>query len=149
MSDEMRIFIGYLKGKGLKLTKQRQEILDTFLKTDRHLSVEDLYDIVKRRDPSIGQATVFRTLKLLCEADIASDVDLGDKRVRYEHKYGHEDHAHLICVRCGRFIEAADPRIERLQEKLCEKHDFRPQSSKVDIFGICRACGGKKKRERD
>jgi len=140
MSKELNIFIDFLRKKDLKLTDQRKKILDIFLKIDRHLSVEDLYDIVKKKDPDIGQATVFRTLKLLREADIAKEVDLGDKKVRYEHKYGHQHHDHLVCVKCGRFIEAVDLKIEKLQEKLCKKFGFLPQRHKMEIFGVCRQC---------
>jgi len=140
MSGEMGVFIDYLKKKDLKLTGQREIILDVFLKTERHLSVEDLYNIAKKKDLSIGQATVFRTLKLLCEADIAKEVDLGDGKKRYEHKYGHEHHDHLVCLGCGRFIEAVDFKIERLQGDLCRKHRFLPQRHKMEIFGICKKC---------
>jgi len=140
MSKELGIFIDYLRKKDLKLTEQRKEILNVFLKTERHLSVEDLYNIAKRKDPNIGQATVFRTLKLLQEADIAKEVDLGDGKIRYEHKYGHEHHDHLICIRCGRFVEAVDPKIEKLQDNLCKRHGFLPQRHKMEIFGICSKC---------
>ena len=140
MTKETHIFIGYLKKKGLKLTDQRRIILDVFLKTERHLSVEDLYHIAKKKDPSIGQATVFRTLKLLCEADIAKEVNLGDGKTRYEHKYGREHHDHLVCLKCGRFIEAVDPKIERLQNELCKRHGFIAQRHKTEIFGICNRC---------
>lgn len=146
MIKEMQIFITYLKKKNLKLTNQRKAILDSFLKTEKHLSVEDLYHIVKKEDPSIGQATVFRSLKLLYEAGIAKKVDLGDGKARYEHKYGRSQHAHIICGECGAFIEAADPQIERLNERLCKKHDFVPQSHKMEIFGICKKCRSKEKK---
>lgn len=140
MSRELGIFIDYLRKKDLKLTDQRKIILDVFLKTERHLSVEDLYNIAKKKDSSIGQATAFRTLKLLCEADIAKEVDLGDGKTRYEHKYGHEHHDHLVCLECGRFIETMDPKIEKLQDELCKKHGFTPQRHKMQIFGICKKC---------
>lgn len=140
MSGEMGMFISYLKKKDLKLTDQRKIILDVFLKTERHLSVEDLYNIAKKKDSSIGQATVFRTLKLLREVDIAKEIDLGDGKTRYEHKYGHEHHDHLVCLECGRFIEAVDSKIERLQDALCRKHGFLPQRHKMEIFGICKKC---------
>ena len=140
MPKEKRIFIDYLKKKGLKLTDQRSVILSLFLKTERHLSVEDLYDIAKKRDQTLGQATVFRTLKLLCEANIAKEVNLGDGKTRYEHKYGREHHDHLICLRCGRFIETMDPKIEKLQDDLCKRHGFLPERHKMQIFGICKRC---------
>lgn len=139
MDKELGIFVEFLKHKGLNLTHQREEILNLFLKTDRHLSVDELYAIVKKRDPDIGQATVFRTLKLISEAGIADEVDLGDKK-RYEHKYGHSHHDHLVCVKCGALIEAVEPEIERLQERLCKRFGFLPQRHKLQIAGLCRKC---------
>jgi len=140
MSKELGIFIEYLKKKDLKLTDQRKIILDVFLKTERHLAVEDLYNIAKKKDQSIGQATVFRTLKLLREAGIAKEVNLGDGKTRYEHKYGHQHHDHLVCLECGRFIEAVDSKIEKLQDELCKSQDFKPERHKMEIFGICKKC---------
>ena len=122
------------------MTKQREEILKIFLKTDRHLSVEELYNIVKKKDKNIGQATVFRTLKLLFEADIVKGVNFIDKITRYEIKYGHQHHDHLVCTKCGKLIEAVDPGIEKLQDRLCKKFGFRPKKHRLEIFGICRKC---------
>ena len=146
MPEEIDIFISFLKKKNLKLTSQRQEILEIFLKVNKHFSVEDLYEIVRKKNPHIGQATVFRTLKLLCEAGIAGKVDLGDKRIRYEHKYGHKHHDHLICVKCGKFIEVFSPHMEKLQKELCRKFKFLPHKHRTEIFGICKKCRSKKQR---
>ncbi len=140
MASALQVFVDYLRKKHLKLTDQRNAILNVFLKTERHLSVDDLYDIVRKKDSSIGHATVFRTLKLLSEAGIAKEVNLGDGKTRYEHKYDHEHHDHLVCLECGKFIEAVDSKIERLQEKLCKRHGFVPQQHKMEIFGICKKC---------
>jgi len=145
MIKEKVVFSDFLKTKELRLTAQREKVLEVFLGTDRHLSVEELYNIVKKKAPKIGQATVFRTLKLLCEADIAKEVDLGDRRMRYEHKYGHEHHNHLVCIRCGSFIETVDPKIEKLQDKLCKRFGFFPQRHKTEIFGICKKCSKKRR----
>lgn len=148
MAREIDIFIDFLRRKNLRLTKQREEILGIFLKANKHLSVEDLYKIVKKKDPRIGQATVFRTLKLLCEAGIAGEVDLGDKRIRYEHKYGHQHHDHLVCIKCGEFIEVFDSRIEKLQKSLCRKKEFLPYRHRMEIFGVCKKCSSKNRGRR-
>tara|TARA_B100000315_G_C14313960_1_gene467639 strand:- start:17 stop:451 length:435 start_codon:yes stop_codon:yes gene_type:complete len=140
MSKEHQIFVDFLKTKGLKLTQQRDQILKAFLKTEKHLSAEDLYKIIEKENPAIGQATVFRTLKLLKEAGIAREIDLGDKRIRFEHGWGHKHHDHLICQRCSKLVEAVDPKIEELQNTLCKKFGFTPRSHKLQIFGICKEC---------
>lgn len=140
MEKALDIFAAFLKGKGLQYTRQREEILREFLKAEKHLSVEELYQIVKNNDPRIGQTTVFRTLKLLCESDIANEIDLGDRIAKYEVKYGHEHHDHLVCTKCGKFIEAVDSRIEELQQKLCSKFGFIPERHRLEIFGVCKEC---------
>ena len=140
MKKELEAYVDFAKKKKLKLTRQREGILDEFLSAGRHVSAEDLYGIVKKKHPSVGRATVFRTLKLLCEADIAREVFLGDKIKRFEPYYKQKHHDHLVCVRCGRVIEAVEPEIERLQDVLCKKVGFSPQSHKLEIFGFCKKC---------
>ncbi|MCF7916587.1 MAG: transcriptional repressor [Candidatus Omnitrophica bacterium] len=147
MKKAIKLFIKFLRGKELKLTPQREKVINTFLDVQKHLTVEDLYNIIKKKEPSLGQATVFRTLKLLVEAGIAEEVDFGDKKTRYEVKYGHQHHDHIVCIKCGKFIEAMDPKIESLQKKLCEKFSFKPLRHKLKIFGICKQCQKKKRGE--
>jgi Fur family ferric uptake transcriptional regulator len=144
MPEELKIFSEFLKKKNLKSTHQREQILRIFLDTKSHLTVEDLYNIVKKEDSGVGQATVFRTLKLLCEANIAKEVYFGDKRARYERKCEDDRHDHLVCLECGGFIEAAEPKIEKLQSDLCKKYDFMPKEHKTEIFGICSGCRNSK-----
>lgn len=136
----MYIFTDFLKRRNLTFTKQRERILDIFLKTESHLSVEELYDILKKHNADIGQTTVFRTLKLLSEAGIAREVEMGDKKIRYEHKFGHDHHDHLICTSCGKIIEAVDPNIEKFQHDLCKKFGFTAHKHSLKIFGICNQC---------
>ena len=92
MTEEQEVFLEHIQKKGLKRTAQRDLILDVFLRTERHLSNEDLYRLVKEEDSSIGQTTVYRTLKLLSEAGLAREVRFGDGRTHYEHNYKHEHH---------------------------------------------------------
>ncbi len=140
MTEINNLFTEFLKRKSLQLTGQRKTVLDAFIKIERHLSVEELYDIIKKKNPRIGNATVFRTLKLLEEAGIASSVNFHDNIIRYEIKYGHEHHDHLICLKCGKYVEAMDPEIEQLQKRLCKKYNFISQKHCLNIFGICNEC---------
>ncbi|MCQ9208216.1 MAG: transcriptional repressor [Omnitrophica bacterium] len=148
MDKTLNLFIDFLKKQNLKLTKQREEVLGVFLKTEKHLTVEELYNIIKKKDPHIGQATVFRTLKLIREAGIATEADLGDKKIRYEHRYGHKHHDHLICIKCGRFIEVVEPEIEKLQNKLCRDFRFLVERHRLEIFGVCQQCRRKDRRPK-
>src|SRR5262245_41419424 len=63
--EEKEVFAEYLRGHGLKRSEQREAILDAFLRSDRHLSVDDLLALVQKKHPEVGRTTVYRTLKLL------------------------------------------------------------------------------------
>jgi len=115
-------------------------ILNAFLKSAGHSSSEELYDLIKRDDPSIGQATIYRTMKLLVDAGLARSVDFGDGIVRYEQKLGHEHHDHLICEQCGIHVEVVDSVIEELQEDLAKRHGFRLYRHKMVLYGLCAEC---------
>ncbi|HEB74836.1 MAG TPA: transcriptional repressor [Nitrospirae bacterium] len=141
---EKDIFIRFLSDRGLRMTNQRGLILDAFLGTERHVSPEELYGLVRRKDGTIGQATVYRTLKLLTEAGLAREVDFGDGVLRYEHSYGHEHHDHMICERCHRHIEVVDERIEELQERLAKKYGFVLTGHRMYLYGICSECRRRK-----
>jgi len=141
-AEEQRIFDEFVKKRGLKQSEQRREILRTFLKTDKHLTAEELYRLVKKRLPSVGFSTIYRTLKLLCESGLCRELKLEDGTVRYEHLHGHEHHDHLICVRCGKFVEVVDPEIERLQERLARQEGFTLEGHKLLMYGVCRDCRG-------
>ena len=134
------IFLDFLRTKGLKMTKQRETVLSVLVKSDRHLSVDELYDLVKTLDSSVSHTTVFRTAKLLVEADIASTIDFGDRISRFEITYGHHHHDHLVCVQCGKYIEAEDDDLGTLQKALEEKYGFKMLRQKVKILGLCKNC---------
>jgi Fur family ferric uptake transcriptional regulator len=137
------IFSQYL-GKNEKLySKQRAQILDIFLKTEKHLTVNELYNLVRKKHPQIGLATVYRTMKAICDAGLARETDFGDGLRRFEHKHKHRDHDHLICLKCGRIIEVMSPEIEKLQVNLARKHRFKAVRHRMEIFGLCRTCKSK------
>lgn len=133
-------FTAYLQQHRLKITPQRRLILDIFLLEPGHVSSEELYAKVKRRDTSIGQATVYRTLKLLAGCGLAQAVSFADGITRYEPHFGAEHHDHLICELCGRTIEIMDPLIETRQEELAAKYGFTLVRHKMDLYGLCPKC---------
>ena len=140
MTEEQEIFHRHIQKAGLKRTAQRDLILDVFLRTEEHLSSEDLYRLVQQKDPAIGQTTVYRTLKLLTDAGLAREVRFGDGRTRYEHNYKHPHHDHLICTQCGKTIEFFSADMEALQEQIAAKHKFELTHHTMRMFGYCPAC---------
>lgn len=140
MTKIITAFRNFLSEKNLHYTNQRSLIVEEFIQSKKHLSAEELYEIVKEKGETIGQATVFRTLKLLEEARIATPVNFGDKTVRYELAFGAGHHDHLVCTKCGKILEIYDSKLENRKEKICKKNGFLPSHHRLEIFGICKAC---------
>ena len=138
--SERAIFLEHIQRSGLRRTGQRDLILDIFLRTEEHLSSEDLYRLVQKDDPSIGQTTVYRTLKLLTEAGLAREVRFGDGRTHYEHNYKHQHHDHMICSECGRIIEFFSAELEAIQDAMAAKHRFEVTQHLLRIIGVCAEC---------
>ena len=138
--NETMILEKFIAGKGLKHSKPRLWILDVFLGIERHLTIEELWAAVKKKHPTVGYATVYRTLKLLCECGLSSELRFEDGTTRYEHLYGHSHHDHLICTQCGRFVEVVDGKIEDLQIRLMKRYGFSPQFHRMNLYGICKDC---------
>ena len=146
MKPAKTIFAAYLKNNGLLHSAKREQILDIFLKTEDHPTIEDLYLLVKKKNPNIGLATVYRAMKVICNAGLARETDFGNGQKSFEHKYQHQHHGHLVCIKCGRIIEVISPEIEKLQQKLARKHKFSPVRHTMQIFGTCAKCKPKKKK---
>src|ERR687884_2305455 len=140
MTEEKEIFHRHIQKAGLKRTAQRDLILDVFLRTEKHLSSEDLYRLVQAEDPTIGQTTVYRTLKLLTEAGLAREVRFGDGRTHYEHNYKHQHHDHMICTACGKTIEFYSAELEAIQDQMAAKHDFQITQHLLRMIGVCSEC---------
>ncbi len=135
----------YLAGQGLKSTQQRDEILKVFVGAGMHVSAEELYALVKKSHPGIGYATVYRTLKLLASAGLAEERRFEDGFTRYEYRASDGHHDHLICTKCGAIIEFENERIETLQQNVARKNRFQVKSHKLELYGLCAACQGKRR----
>ena len=140
MTEEQEVFLKHIQKQGLKRTAQRDLILDVFLRTEGHLSGEDLYRLVREKDPTVGQTTVYRTLRLLTDAGLAREVRFGDGRAHYEHNYKHEHHDHMICSQCGKIIEFYSPELEAIQDAMAAKYKFELRSHLLRMIGICVQC---------
>lgn len=137
--DRFARFKEHLRAERLKSTAQRDTIARVFLATQRHINVEELYNEVKRLNPRIGYATVYRTMKLLKDCGVAAERHFRDGEARYESAQKRH-HDHLICERCGKIEEFEEARIEALQESVAKRLGFRFTGHKMELYGICRDC---------
>lgn len=137
--EEKEVFATYLVKNRLKRSEQREVILDTFLRSERHLSVDDLLRLVQKRRSDIGRTTVYRTLKLLQAAGLAQELVL-QGQTRFEREYKREHHDHFICKSCGEIFEFSSPEIERIQDEIAADIGFVIDGHRHQIFGFCRDC---------
>ena len=138
--NETKTLRQYLRHRGLKVTQQREEIAQIFLGSERHISAEQLHQQIREIYPEVGLSTVYRTLKLLVEAGLASQRRLGERITRFEPVAGDEHHDHFICINCGAIIEFENQDLEDLQEEVAKKHKFTILRHNLELYGYCQKC---------
>jgi Fur family ferric uptake transcriptional regulator len=137
-AKELDVLKQHLSKHNLKLTRQREHILNAFLKME-HVTAEQMYHLLAKKDPHIGLATIYRTLKLFCETGLAQERHFGTQTQfdNVAHK-GHHDH--MICTSCGKIVEFQNCQIEKLQEEVATKNGFSIQTHKLELYGLCSNC---------
>ena len=145
--EEKAVFAEYLSRHGLKRSEQREAILEAFLRSERHLSVDDLLRLTRKRRPEVGHTTVYRTLKLLQAAGLATELVLSGE-TRFEREYKRQHHDHFICKECGEIFEFSSEEIERIQEQVAADIGFLIDGHRHQIFGYCRDCVARRRVAR-
>jgi Fur family ferric uptake transcriptional regulator len=135
---ERRALARYLEDHQLKQTKQRDAILEVFLDAAGHVTSEDLFQKVRDVHPNIGYTTVYRTLKLLCDAGLAIERRFEDGVTRYEIE--HEHHDHLVCTKCGKIVEFECQMIETAQNEIADRYGFQVLRHRHELYGHCASC---------
>ena len=139
--DPRHALKGYIERNGLKTSRQRELIADVFFQARGHLSIDELLERVRGADPKVGQATVYRTMKLLTKCGLAEARQFGDGHTRYEPVEEHQEHHdHLICTSCGKIVEFHNPQIESLQDRVAVEHGFVVTHHKMELYGLCSDC---------
>jgi Fur family ferric uptake transcriptional regulator len=132
-------FHARLKERGLKSTGQRDDIARVFFALGRHISAEELNAEVKKVNPHVGYATIYRTLRLLKECDLLYERHFDEGQARYE-VAGDHHHDHFICERCGRIIEFENEAIEQLQQSVARELGVTLSHHKMELYGLCPEC---------
>jgi Fur family transcriptional regulator, ferric uptake regulator len=131
---------GYLRSRGLRMTHEREGLLQAALAFHRHFTLDELTRGVLRRDSAASRATVFRSLPLLVAAGILQAAPASGEARRFELALGREHHDHLRCRGCGRIVEFRCEEIESLQLEVARRHGFRLASHVHELVGDCSDC---------
>ncbi len=135
---EIGLLRDHLAKHQLKLTRQREQILNVFLRME-HITAEQMYRMLAKKDPHIGLATIYRTLNLFCEAGLAQARHFGTQ-TQYDNISHKGHHDHLICTDCGKIVEFENCDIERLQEEVARRNGFTIKTHKLELYGVCTNC---------
>src|SRR5438477_1754899 len=131
-------FMEFLGQKNLRLTSQRQAIIDTVFSTEEHFTAEQLLEWSRRRDQSVSRATVYRTLPLRTESGLVREMDFGKDYKFYDPNYAdHPNHSHIICEDCDRIVEFESDRIARIEDEISQKRGFSVKSQRLQITATC------------
>ena len=135
-SEFMKTFKEVVASRGLKFTKQRGAIAEVVVSGAKHLTLDDILLKAREKHPSVGYATVYRTMKLMVMCGLVLENKFSDGPARYE-RADVEHHDHMICVKCGKIEEFEHPEIERLQHRLAESMGFTVVAHKHEVYVEC------------
>lgn len=131
-----------LKDRGVRLTRQRKLLLDLIDTSGKHLDADTLYQMAKEKDQKLNRVTVYRTLKMLKEGGLVDELDLahfeGEKHY-YETRLKRE-HAHIICLRCGRVEEFFGEQLSAVKGSVASQFGFEIVFARTEIGGYCSHC---------
>ena len=131
-------FMEFLAQKNLRITSQRQVIIDTVFSTDKHFTAEELLEWSRAKDRSVTRATVYRTLPLLTESGLVQEMDFGKDYKFYDPNYAdHPNHNHIICQDCERIVEFESDKIDKLENEISHKLGFAVKSQRLQITASC------------
>ena len=131
-------FIDFLETKSLRMTSQRQAIIDAVFSTEEHFTAEQLLDWSRVRDKSVSRATVYRTLPLLTESGLVREMDFGKDYKFYDPNYAdHPDHSHIICEDCEKIVEFESDQIAQIESEISHKLGFAVKSQRLQITASC------------
>lgn len=140
-----KLWIEYLKQKGLKFTPERRTILEAACAMDTHFEADEVFLRLRQGGSGrISRATVYRTLPLLEACGLIRKVVFTDKHTHYENVYGGTHHEHLICLNCGKVIEFYRQPLEDTLEAIAHENKFKALAHKLEITGFCEQCIRKK-----
>src|SRR5262249_95184 len=133
-----RRLIEFLTQKNLRLTAQRQAIIETAFSTRKHFTAEQLLEWSRRRDKSVSRATVYRTLPLLTESGLVREMDFGKDYKFYDPNYAeHPHHNHIICQDCDKIVECESDKIEKVENEISQRLGFSVKAHRLQITASC------------
>jgi Fur family ferric uptake transcriptional regulator len=146
MTAQFVRFKGYLRSRGLKMTRARELVFREILSSPGiHPNADEIHRRLRAKKREVGLATIYRTLNLLVRSGLVTAVDLGEGHSHFEPERNETAHGHLICLACGRVQEFAQAGIQEAILRIGETEGYRLDKFSLQVFGFCRECEAKRK----
>jgi Fe2+ or Zn2+ uptake regulation protein len=139
MDDLAAVGTRRLVTAGIRITRQRKLVLNILAQAGVHLSASEIYDRGRRQDSRLSLSTVYRTLSVLKETGVVRELHLDDEHHHYELD-AQDEHAHLVCLKCGQVIEVDSTAFAQAVMTAGETHGFEIASAQVELSGYCADC---------
>ena len=139
-AQEKKQFKKLFKQEHIDNFEDRFNILEAFLQTEKHVTVDELVKILDANGWQLDSDLVRETLKLLCRFGFARKSRFDNGLIRYEHHHLGQHHDHMICTKCKKIIEFSEERLEELQIQIAAASGFLMLQHRMEIYGICSDC---------
>ena len=138
--QQLEQLVSSLREEGFRITPQRVAILDYLLKTDDHPSAEYVHQIIKKKYPMVSLSTVYKTLNLLREKKLVTEIEVSGES-RFD---AHTDaHINLVCMKCGKIDDVDEDSLKEIQTRAAKKSKYLILQGKFELMGYCNNCKSK------
>lgn len=127
-----------LRSKGYKATPQRIAICRIALNSRAHPSAQQVYNEVKKIQPTVSLATVYKTLEVLSDLDLLREITFSKGQARFDSYMS--PHINLVCLKCGIITDLDDTTVKEIIRKVTASTKFKPTGQRMDVYGICQKC---------
>jgi len=127
-----------MKSEKLRITHQRDVILDELRAVKTHPTADELYEQVRRRLPRVSLATVYRNLEWLSEQGLARKIEVGGRQKRFDGDIS--EHYHVRCQKCGRVADVEMDVLENVESRIAQCCGFTVTGHRIEFTGLCPEC---------
>jgi Fur family ferric uptake transcriptional regulator len=138
--QEKEQFKKLFKQEQIDCFEDRFKVLEIFLRNEKHVTIDEMVELLDQNGLSLNSEFVRETMKLMCRFGFAQKSQFDNGELRYEHRHLGQHHDHMVCTKCRKIIEFKEDRLEELQIKIAAAHGFHMLQHKMDIYGICADC---------
>ncbi len=138
--QELEEFRQIFQSDGVEDIERRLEILKVFLATEEHITIDELFERLKKQGKDFSRDFVAQTMDIFINYGFAQKKSFNGYDTVFEHKHLGRHHDHLICLKCGKIVEFFNPHLERLQSQIAHQMGFANLHHRMEIYGLCDNC---------